>query len=150
MQDDLKSFICFVPALPAKKERTIKYSAYNLSKGLVGIFSHSFYLMAETWKPVGCYQNRGRALGKSLVKFKRFGKMQKKYGQCVTVANQKGITVFGLDDTRCWTGQNAASSYGIYGTAVGRCGSTKGRLRYGFFASETVFVYQKKGGKLMG
>ena len=106
--------------------------------------------MAETWKPVGCYQNRGRALGKSLVKFKRFGKMQKKYGQCVTTANQKGITVFGLDDTRCWTGQKAASSYGIYGTAVGRCGSTKGRLRYGFFASETVFVYEKKGGKLMG
>jgi len=76
--------------------------------------------------------------------------MQKKYGQCVTTATQKGITLFGLDDTRCWTGQNAASSYGIYGTAVGRCGSTKGGLRYGFLASEIVFVYQKKGGKIMG
>ena len=75
--------------------------------------------------------------------------MQKKYEQCVTKANQEGVTVFGLDDTRCWTGENAASSYGIYGTAVGRCGATKGRLRYGFLASQTVFVYQKKGGKLM-
>ena len=99
---------------------------------------------------MGCYQNRGRALGEVLFKFKRFGKMQKKYGQCVTTANQKGVTVFGLDDTRCWTGKNAASSYDIYGTAVGRCGSTKGGLRYGFLASETVFVYENKGGKLMG
>ena len=106
--------------------------------------------MTETWKPVGCYQNRGRALDKILFKFKRFGKMQKKYEQCVTKANQEGVTVFGLDDTRCWTGENAASSYGIYGTAVGRCGATKGRLRYGFLASQTVFVYQKRGGKLMG
>ena len=58
--------------------------------------------------------------------------------------------MFGLDDTRCWTGQNAASSYSIYGTALGRCGSTKGDLHYCFLASEIVFVYQKKGGKLMG
>jgi len=64
----------------------------------------------------------------------------------VTAANNKGVTLFGLDDTRCWTGQNAASSYGIYGIASGRCGSTKGGLRYGFLASETVFVYEKKGG----
>ena len=105
--------------------------------------------MTETWKPVGCYQNRGKALGEILFKFKRFGKMKKKYGQCVTKANQEGVTIFGLDDTRCWTGQNAASSYGIYGTAAS-CRSTKSGLRYGFLSSETVFVYQKKGGKLMG
>ena len=54
--------------------------------------------MTETWKPVGCYQNKGRALGEILFKFKRFGGMKKKYGQCVTKANQKGATVFGLDD----------------------------------------------------
>ena len=105
--------------------------------------------MTETWKPLGCYQNRGRALDDILSKFKRFGKMQKKFGQCVTKANSKGVTLFGLDDTRCWTGQNAASSFGIYGTASGRCGSTKGGLRFGFLASETMFVYQKKGGKLL-
>jgi len=105
--------------------------------------------MTETWKPVGCYQNRGRALGDILFKSRR-GKISRKYGQCVTAANKRGVTVFGLDDTRCWTGQNAASSYDIYGTAVGRCGSTKGGLHYGFLASEIVFVYQKKGGKLMG
>ena len=99
---------------------------------------------------MGCYQNRGQALDKILFKFKRFGKVEKKYGQCMTKANQEGVTVFGLDDTRCWTGQNAATSYGVYGTAAGKCGSTKRRLRYGFLASQTVFVYQKKGGKLMG
>ncbi|XP_020605695.1 hemicentin-1-like isoform X2 [Orbicella faveolata] len=99
----------------------------------------------KTWKPMGCYQNRGRALGDILFKSRR-GKISRKYGQCVTAANKRGVTVFGLDDTRCWTGQNAASSYDIYGTAVGRCGSTKGGLHYGFLASEIVFVYQKKGG----
>ena len=98
---------------------------------------------------MGCYQNRGRALGDILFKSRR-GKISRKYGQCVTAANKRGVAVFGLDDTRCWTGQNAASSYGIYGTAVGTCGSTKRGLDYGFLASETVFVYQKKGGKLMG
>ena len=102
---------------------------------------------------MGCYQNRGRALGEILFKFKRRGGMKTKYEQCKTKANQaEKVTVFGLDDTRCWISQDAGSPYDIYGTAAGRCGSTKGRLRYGFLASETVFVYQKKlkGGKLMG
>ena len=106
--------------------------------------------MTETWKPVGCYQNRGRALGDILLKFGRFGQMRKKFEQCVAEADKKGVTVFGFDNTKCWTGENAASSYDSYGNAVGKCGSTKSGLRYGFLASETMFVYQKKGGKLNG
>ena len=57
--------------------------------------------------------------------------------------------MFGFDDTKCWTGSNAASSYDMYGSAVGKCGTTRSGLRYGFMASETMFVYQKKGGKLI-
>ena len=101
------------------------------------------------WVKVGCYQNRGRALGDILFKPKRFSKISKKYQQCVAEADKEGVTVFGFDDTQCWTGPNAASSYDMYGFAKGKCGSTRGGLDYGFVASETMFVYQKKGGKLI-
>ena len=105
--------------------------------------------MTETWTAVGCYQNRGRALGDILFKPKRFGKIAKKYEQCVTEANSQGVTVFGFDDTQCWTSQNAANSYDLYGLAKGKCGTSKGGLGYGFMASETMFVYQKNEGKLI-
>ena len=68
-------------------------------------------------------------MGEILFKFKQFGKMKKK---CVTKANQKGVTVFGLDDTRCWAGHNAASSYGIYGIIM--------ELLQGVAPSKAVYV----------
>lgn len=105
--------------------------------------------MTEMWKPVGCHQNRGRALGDILLKFKRFAKTFTKYKQCVTAATEQGAMLFGLEDTKCWTGENAARSYDMYGLAKGKlkCETAKNGLRYGFMASETMFVYQKKEGK---
>lgn len=88
-------------------------------------------------------------MGNILFKPKRIAKIPKKYEQCVAAANRKGVTVFGLDDTQCWTGQDAASSYDKYGSAKGKCGNTRKGLRYGFMSTETIFVYQKKQGKLI-
>lgn len=85
-------------------------------------------------------------MGDILFKPKRSAKISTKYQQCVTAANDQGITVFGFDDTKCWTGQNAASSYDMYGLAKGKCGATRRGLSYGFMASGTIFVYQKKKG----
>lgn len=102
------------------------------------------FSMTETWTSVGCYQNRGRALGDVLFKPKRFAKIAGKYEQCVSAANDKGVTVFGFEDTQCWTGENPE----LYGLAKGKCGASKKGLGYGFMASETMFVYQKKGGNL--
>ena len=76
--------------------------------------------------------------------------MAKKYQQCVAAANHQGDTVFGFDDTKCWTGPNAASSYDMYGLAKGKCGTTRGGVEYGFMASGTMFVYKKNGGNLIG
>lgn len=99
--------------------------------------------MTETWKSVGCYQNRGRALGDILLNPKDSADVSEKYEQCMIAASGQGVTVFGIDDSKCWTGPNAASSYDRYGLAKGKCGNTKA----GFMASDTMFVYQKKGGK---
>ncbi|XP_078346319.1 LOW QUALITY PROTEIN: SCO-spondin-like [Oculina patagonica] len=100
----------------------------------------------KTWKSVGCYQNRGRALGDILVKLKDSADISEKYEQCRTAASDQGVTVFGLDDSKCWIGPNAASSYDRYGLDNGKCGNTREGFGYGFMASETMFVYQKKGG----
>ena len=108
-----------------------------------------YLLLTETWKPIGCYQNRGRALGDILFKFKRFAKTSTKYEQCVTAASNQGAMLFGLEDTKCWTGENAAGSYDMYGLAKGKCETAKNGLRYGFMASETMFVYQNKAGKYL-
>ena len=111
--------------------------------------SRAYVLITETWKQVGCYQNRGRALGDTLFKPRRNAKISAKYKQCVAEADNQGVTLFGFDDNKCWKGPNAASSYDMYGKAEGKCGSTRRGLRYGFMASETMFVYQKKGGNLI-
>ncbi|XP_078346432.1 neuropilin-2-like [Oculina patagonica] len=97
----------------------------------------------KSWTKVGCYQNRGRALGDVLFKPNRFAKIATKYEQCVAEADAKGVTLFGFEDTKCWSGSKA---YDMYGKAVGKCGSTRKGLRYGYGAKETMFVYEKNGG----
>ena len=96
---------------------------------------------------MGCYQNRGRALGDVLLKV-RSSRMSKNYAACVKAANDQGITLFGLDGKNCWSGKNA-SSYDMYGKS-GQCKSNKKRtLSAGFMASGTIFVYQKDNGNLI-
>lgn len=66
-----------------------------------------------------------------------------RYQACVNAANNKGVTLFGLDDKRCWTSQNAYASYSKYGTS-GTCKKAKnGELEGGLSESGSVYVYQR-------
>ena len=97
---------------------------------------------------MGCYQNRGRALGETVrgVGSKKY--INRKLNACKETAGQKGITVFGLDDKICWSGQNAANTYDMYG-ASGQCATNKYGNKMGYFASESMAVYTKdNSGKL--
>ena len=88
-------------------------------------------------------------MGAMFKKLRRFFTVVKKYKTCTDMADQKGITLFGLDDRRCWTGDNAASSYNMYGNAI--CTSNKkGNIKIGSLESGTMAVYQKdNNGKLL-
>ncbi|CAH3183147.1 unnamed protein product, partial [Porites lobata] len=74
----------------------------------------------KTWKAVGCYQNTGRALADILRGVNGKRTVSKKLNVCRKTADAKGITVFGLDDKQCWTGQNAADTFDKYGNS-GQC-----------------------------
>jgi len=89
------------------------------------------------------------ALGDMLQKLRRLFTIPKKYKTCTEAAEQKGITLVGLDDRRCWTGDDAASSYDMYGHAT--CTSNKkGNIQLGNLESGTMAVYQKdNNGKLL-
>lgn len=98
---------------------------------------------------MGCYQNTGRALGDILKTFGRFANIKKRYTKCTDAADQRGITVVGLDDRKCWTGENAASSYDKYGKS-GPCNTNKKGKSAGFTVSGTMAVYKKDiNGKLI-
>lgn len=78
--------------------------------------------------------------------------LNKKLNDCKETAGQKGITVFGLDDKICWSGQNAANTYDMFG-ASGQCKTNKRGNSMGYFASESIAVYKKDNNgewKLMG
>lgn len=64
-----------------------------------------------------------------------------RYDACVAAADQAGITLFGLDDKRCWTKDSAYSSYNKYGSS-GHCKTKKG-LSMGITESRSMFVYHK-------
>ena len=98
--------------------------------------------MAENWKAVGCYQNIGRALGDSLRSVGRYRNINKKFDACKETAIQNGMTVFGLDDKRCWSGQDAENTYDDYGSS-GQCKSNKDGKSMGYFGSDSVSVYKK-------
>ena len=69
-----------------------------------------------------------------------------RYDACVAAADQLGITLFGLDDKRCWTSQSAYNSYDKYGTS-GQCKTKKG-LSGGLTEAGTMYVYQKDQGNI--
>ena len=101
-----------------------------------------FYCLLETWKAAGCYQNTGRALADILRGVNGKRTVSKKLNVCRKTADAKGITVFGLDDKQCWTGQNAADTFNKYGNS-GQCYTNKGGKSMGYFASESMSVYKK-------
>ena len=64
-------------------------------------------------------------------------------------ADKKGITLFGMDDKRCWIGENADSTYDKYGTS-GLCKKTKKDVNYGLSEHDTLRVYIKDiGGNIL-
>ena len=91
---------------------------------------------------MGCYQNTGRALADILRGVNGKRTVSKKLNVCRKTADAKGITVFGLDDKQCWTGQNAADTFNKYGNS-GQCYTNKGGKSMGYFASESMSVYKK-------
>lgn len=91
------------------------------------------------WKPVGCYKNSDRALDVVLERVGSKSSIKNRYDACVAAADQDGVTLFGLDDKRCWTHEH--NSYAKFGTS-GQCKTKKG-LSGGLSESETMFVYEK-------
>lgn len=92
---------------------------------------------------MGCYQNRGRALGDILLRdLYSTGDINEKYDRCTKAANEQGITVFGMDDRRCWTGENAESKYDMYGKSTD-CKTHQMKRTMGFTVSQTMAVYKK-------
>ena len=87
-----------------------------------------------------------QALDTYFVRAGNLPSIAKRYEACVKKADADGITLFGVDDKRCWTSHQAKTSYYKFGSS-GKC-KTKGVLSGGLSASDTVFVYQKvKGNK---
>ena len=65
-----------------------------------------------------------------------------RYAACMSEADAKGITLFGMDDNRCWIGENTDSTYSKYGTS-GLCKKTKKDIYYGQSEHDTMRVYMK-------
>ena len=83
-----------------------------------------------------------KALDEHFLRAGNIRAMGKRYSACVKAADEKGITLFGMDDKRCWTSDNPEHSYKKFGKS-GQCKKGKGSLSTGLTKSSTVFVYQK-------
>ena len=87
-----------------------------------------------------CYKTSVRGLYEILnVKGNRIGR---RFAACQSQANVKGITLFGMDDKRCWIGENADSKYNEYGIS-GLCQKTNKGIYYGLSEHDTMRVYMK-------
>lgn len=73
--------------------------------------------------------------------------MISKLDACKKKAASKAVALFGLDDKKCWTGQNAINSFYKYGTSAQCSYSNNHEVAIGSFASESIYVYlmSKKG-----
>lgn len=100
-----------------------------------------FVFSKAEWKPVGCFKNSDRALDVVLERVGSKNSISARYAACTSAANSEDVALFGMDDRRCWTGENAESTFSKYGTS-GQC-KTKNGLGSGLSESETMFVYEK-------
>lgn len=82
-----------------------------------------------------------RALDRVLVRGGNIPSNSKRFQACVERADEKGITLFGMDEKRCWTSDDAEQSYDRFEPS-GDCKKKNGKAS-GFAESLTVFVYQK-------
>ena len=99
------------------------------------------------WRPVGCFMNSDRALGQLLERVGSKPSISSRYAACTSAADSGDVTLFGMDDRRCWTGENTESirTFDKYGTS-GTCKTRKG-LSGGLSEYETMFVYIKEEGE---
>lgn len=93
---------------------------------------------------MGCYKMALQALDNYFLRVGSISSIGKRYEACEEKADADGISLFGMDDRRCWTSEQAGSSYDKFG-ASGKC-KKKGAYSTGFSESDTVFVYQKEKG----
>ena len=89
-----------------------------------------------------------QALDTYFLRAGNIGSIGKRYQACEEKADEDGITLFGMDDKRCWTSDNAANSYDKFGPS-GQCKESNGRSS-GITESSSVYVYRKnkKGNRL--
>ena len=95
------------------------------------------------WRPVGCFMNSVRALGQILERVGSKSSISARYAACTSAADNEGVTLFGMDDRRCWTGEKAESTFTKYGTSDQCLDARKVPLSGGLSESGTMFVYQK-------
>ncbi|XP_078347947.1 lactadherin-like [Oculina patagonica] len=94
-----------------------------------------------SWKPIGCYKMTSRALDTYLVRAGNITSISKRYQACEKKADEEGITLFGMDDKRCWTSDDAGRSYDKFGPSE-HC---KEKAGYSSGISErfSLYVYRK-------
>ena len=102
--------------------------------------------MTETWTAKGCYYNTGKALGDILMKVGSYGTVNKRMDACKDKADTEGVTLFGLDNKRCWTGTDGENTYDKFGSSA-QCKEVDGN-KMGYFTSESIAIYKKNNGKL--
>jgi len=107
---------------------------------------HTIFLLLAEWKAVGCYKNIGHALDDVIAKAGSNTGISRHYAACENAADQAGILMFGLDERKCWTAENAERVYSKYGSSENCRTNKKGNLRCGLNAAGTMFVYEKKEG----
>ena len=114
----------------------------QVSRSLEEYSQYFFFVFSKAeWKPVGCFKNSDRALDVVLERVGSKNSISARYAACTSAANSEDVALFGMDDRRCWTGENAESTFSKYGTS-GQC-KTKNGLGSGLSESETMFVYEK-------
>ena len=89
-----------------------------------------------------------QALDTYFVRAGNIPSISKRYQACVEKANEEGITLFGMDDKRCWTAKKPERTFDKFGSS-GHC-KEKGGYSSGMAERSTVYVYRKndKGNKL--
>lgn len=87
--------------------------------------------------------NSVRALGQILERVGSKSSISVRYAACTSAADNEGVTLFGMDDRRCWTGEKAESTFTKYGTSDQCLDARKVPLSGGLSESGTMFVYEK-------
>jgi len=73
-----------------------------------------------------------------------YGTVNKRMDACKDKADTEGVTLFGLDNKRCWTGTDGENTYDKFGSSA-QCKEVDGN-KMGYFTSESIAIYKKNNG----